>query len=302
MDAVIHRIALPALFSFEECLWFLNRNYDDCLHFLETGKVTKAIRLQNEEVVISLSATERDVEITIHRDNISPDVLTAVITYIEHWLDIRKDLTPFYALLGKHKQLAYMRENFWGLRAIGIPDLFEALVWSITGQQINLKFAYTLKRRLTETYGTTLRFNDRPFYIFPEPHVLAQLEPEDLRKMQFSSGKADYIINTAKAFVNGAISKEQLLLLPDFESRQKALTQFKGIGIWTANYVLMKTIKDAGAIPTGDVGLLNALVGHGIIQNRTETQKIEKLFKQFKGWESYLVIYLWRSLAHPKSA
>lgn len=44
-------------------------------------------------------------------------------------------------------------DEFYGLRNIGIPDLFEAIVWGILGQQINLAYAYTLKRRLVETFG-----------------------------------------------------------------------------------------------------------------------------------------------------
>ncbi len=85
--------------------------------------------------------------------------------------------------------------------------------------------------------------------------------------------------------------------LPGLTSKQQALTQLKGIGIWTAHYALMKSLREPASVPHGDVGLLNALSNHSIIAERSETGKIERLFKQFKGWESYLVFYLWRSLA-----
>ena len=70
----------------------------------------------------------------------------------------------------------------------------------------------------------------------------------------------------------------------------------KGIGEWTANYALMKSLRDPQCIPHGDIGLLNALANHNIISDRNELDKIATLFKTFPGWESYLVFYLWRSL------
>ncbi|MGN6437377.1 MAG: DNA-3-methyladenine glycosylase family protein [Agriterribacter sp.] len=302
MNSATLTIPLPPLFSFKECLWFLNRNYDDCMHRLQPGSVVKAVRINNQNLVISVSASNNHMEATAYGNTLSKKVMNDVSEYITDWFDLQRDLSPFYRLLEKNKRLAHMQNEFWGLRAVGIPDLFEALIWSITGQQINLKFAYTLKRRLTEAYGTTLHFNNEPLYIFPEPQALAQLDPEALKKMQFSTSKANYIIGTAKAFASGEISKEKLSALPDFKSRQLALTQFKGIGTWTANYVLMKTMRDANAIPVGDIGLLNALTALNLIQSRAEADKIEKLFKQFSGWESYLVFYLWRSLSNPVSA
>ena len=115
--------------------------------------------------------------------------------------------------------------------------------------------------------------------------------------MQFSDRKAEYIITIAKAFSAGEMSKELLQLLPTLQAKQESLTKIKGIGIWTANYALMKSLREPASVPHGDVGLLNALSNHGIIKDRTEISKIESLFKKFKGWESYLVFYLWRSLA-----
>ena len=68
--------------------------------------------------------------------------------------------------------------------------------------------------------------------------------------------------------------------------------------MWTANYALMKSLKQMQAIPYGDVGLLNALLNHQLIDDKKDLTRMAPLFKKFKGWESYLVFYLWRSLSH----
>jgi DNA-3-methyladenine glycosylase II len=219
--------------------------------------------------------------------------------YIADWLDLGRDMRPFYELLRKDKRLAYMCETFGGLRLIGIVDLFEALSWSIIGQQINLTFAFRLKRRLVEKYGERLDFEGEAYYLFPNYAALAGATVEELREMQFSRSKAAYLIGLAASFAKGELSMEILRGLPDMESRQKALIALKGIGIWTANYTLMKTLREPSSIPYGDTGLLTALANHAVIKERSEVEKIERFFKKYKGWESYLVFYLWRSLAAP---
>jgi len=288
-------------FSFEECIWFLNRNYDDCLHSVSKTGIIKAIQINNEVYLISLKEKIKSIEVEILNNNFNEETKNLIVSYVKDWLDVERDIKPFYDLLEQNEKLAYMVEEYKGLRLIGIEDLFETLCWSIIGQQINLTFAYKLKRRLVEKFGTAIEFNGEVYHIFPSCEVLSSITIEELREMQFSKQKAEYIIGSAKAFFSKELSKEKIKALPDFISKHKALTNIKGIGVWTANYALMKSLRESQAIPFGDVGLLNALKNHEIINERSETEKIKELFKKFAGWESYLVIYLWRSLAEMKN-
>ena len=74
--------------------------------------------------------------------------LREVVSFIWEWFDLVRDLNLFYELAKGDTLLKKTVQEFHGLRVIGVPDLFEALCWGILGQQINLAFAYTLKRRL----------------------------------------------------------------------------------------------------------------------------------------------------------
>lgn len=312
------RIPLPVDFSFEECLWFLDRNYDECLHTLKEMKIIKAFSLDGKYILVSIKAEKMQllVEVLKTERQCSSDTgiskskkgkvtglsngdKKTLLDHISHWLDLERDISPFYALLNKDKRLDYMPDEYRGLRLIGIVDLFEALCWSIIGQQINLRFAFALKRRLVEKYGAKIEWEGVTHYLFPTCSDLSGITVAELRAMQFSESKARYLIGTAQAFVEGTISRKSLDGLPDLESRQKALMQLKGIGIWTANYCLMKTLREPSCIPHGDTGLLTALAKHSVIKERSEVEKIARFFKKYRGWESYLVFYLWRSLAGP---
>lgn len=290
-------LATPPFFSFQECLWFLNRNYDDCLHVVGENSVLKAIATPFGDVLFRVSEQGGSLRIDLLEGAASPECRDFLTAYINEWFDIDRDLAPFYTQLKRDSRLAYMVEDFAGLRLMGIPDMFEALCWSVIGQQINLTFAYKMKRRMVERFGRHIEWDNRVFHIFPEPAVLAAAEIGELRAMQFSQKKAEYVIGVARAFVEGTLSREKIEVLPDFEARQKALTAHKGIGVWTANYVLMKSFRAPEGIPHGDVGLLNALAGHGIIAERSEKDKIEAFFRDYAGWETYVTFYLWRSLA-----
>lgn len=290
-------IPKPALFSFDECLWFLNRNYDDCLHHIGPGNLSKAICINGENIAFSLRDHDRHLALDLTHGGKDAALQQALVQYIMEWFDLERDIAPFYQLLQKNKTLGYMANDFAGFRLIGIHDLYEALCWSIIGQQINLTFAYSLKRRLVEHYGDKLIVDGISLHIFPRPEVLQHVPIAALRALQFSERKAEYLLLVSQLFAAGTISKQHLLQCASYEEQVALLTAIRGIGIWTANYALMKTLKQLQAIPYGDVGLLNALLNHELIKDKKDNAGIDKLFKRFKGWESYLVFYLWRSLS-----
>jgi DNA-3-methyladenine glycosylase II len=290
-------VPLPEDFSFSECCWFLDRGYDDCVHRVRNDRLLKALRLEGKELLVEVAEGKGELEVTILQGKADGRTRELLSAYIREWLDMDRDLTPFYTLLQRDKRLAYMYEAYKGLRLVGIVDVFEALAWSIIGQQINLPFAFTLKRRLVEKYGTSITYKGETFHLFPSCEVLAAASVEDLRLMQFSRSKAAYLTGVADAFAKGALSREMLIALPDRESRLQTLMKIKGIGVWTANYCLMKSLRDPSGVPHGDTGLLTALAKHKIIKERTELAKIDRFLSNYKGWESYLVFYFWRSLS-----
>jgi DNA-3-methyladenine glycosylase II len=290
-------LPVTGLFSFEECLWFLNRDFDDCMHSIEGNTVVKALSIEGRRFVLRISEDVGAVKVEVLDGKHSSASLTAIQNYVKEWFDLDRDLQPFYNLLQKQKKLAYMTEAYSGLRLVGISDLFEALCWSIIGQQINLTFAYRLKRRLVERFGAKIDLGDQSYFLFPEPHTLAAADIAELREMQYSQKKAEYVIGLAGLFEKGEMSKSLLEKIGTFAGKQQALTAIRGIGIWTANYALMKSMRVAEAIPYGDAGILQALVSHGLMKDRKDQEGMDKLFRKFKGWETYLVFYLWRSLS-----
>ena len=292
-----YKIPIPQNFSFQECLWFLDRNYDDCLHEVRPDAVRKAIFIDNEPTLLEITEGNNQLLIEVLMGNNSEK---EIVEFVKDWFDYDRDMNPFYELLEKDSELKYMASEYKGLRLLAIPDLFEALCWSIIGQQINLTFAYKLKRRFTEAYGTKLIYDNSDYYLFPKPEIVTNIKVEDLLPLQFSTRKAEYLIEIAKQFVSGNISKE-ILSLHTTDEAIRLLVEVRGIGEWTANYALMKSLKRLECVTYGDVGLYNALHNLKGFDKRPSRETLNSFFDNFKAWEAYTVFYLWRSLAVKKA-
>lgn len=226
----------------------------------------------------------------------SPAIRDEAAAYVRDWFDLDRKLAPFFEMAEQDDILRDCARQFYGLRIVGIDDLFEAMCWGIMGQQINLPFAYTLKQRFVEHYGTYQDFEGRRYFTFPAPEVIAELQVEDLTPMQLTTRKSEYLIGTAKEMVEGRLSKEQLLAMGDLASIEKALTSIRGIGPWTANYVLMRCLRMPAAFPIADVGLHNALK---LVLGRDEKPSIAEIKELSAGWgdwKAYATFYLWRIL------
>lgn len=293
MDTII---PVPPEFNFDFSLEFLRRSPRENLHQVTaTGSVSKAVRFGDEVLLFSITRHQQGLLLSFPGDAPSPAALEFVITYVREWFDLDADLKPFYKLAGNDKIMGPLIRKYKGHRIMSHPDLFESLVWAVLGQQINLQFAYTLKQRFVQTFGRTAEFNGTPYYLFPEPDKVAMLQDSDLLPLQFSRQKSEYTINIAKAFVDGWISKEKLRGLT-LEEAKETLMSIKGIGNWTANYALMRTFRYPDAFPQEDAGLHNALKRQLNLKTKPSLVRVKRIFRNYKGWEAYATVYLWKSL------
>ncbi len=218
-----------------------------------------------------------------------------VVNYIYDWFDLNNDLMPFFEMAKTDPLLKMPAQKFYGLRVIGIPDLFEALCWGVLGQQINLTFAYSLKRQFVEKYGDSVEWNGKKYWVFPSYEQIAQLTPTDLADIKMTVKKSEYIIGIAKLMANGALSREQLMNM-SFKDAEKNLLKIRGIGPWTANYVLMRCLRFQTAFPIDDVGLINSIKLLRNMDRKPTKDEIVELSCPWKNWESYATFYLWRVL------
>ncbi|MCR8844478.1 DNA-3-methyladenine glycosylase [Paenibacillus sp. SC116] len=295
-------LPIPKEFSYSENMKYLSNAPNECLIRIKEGLVYKAISIEQETLIVEVSENQEHkhgMSVRLLGNDAAPlheSVQDAAVHYVRDWFDLDTDLLPFYHLAKTDVLLERAVQSFYGLRNMGIPDLFEALCWGIIGQQINLAFAYTLKKRFVKAFGRYVEHDGEQYWLFPTPVDIASLQLEDITKLQMSTKKSEYLIGVAQLMVEGKLSKQHLLDIGDHKKIEKTLVQIRGIGPWTANYVLMRCLRIPSAFPIDDVGLHNAIKYVTGAETKPTKAEIVQLAAGWKNWESYATFYLWRFL------
>ncbi|MEH7094091.1 DNA-3-methyladenine glycosylase 2 [Neobacillus vireti] len=278
-------------------LGYLGRNKNECMYDIENNVITRVVQTgASANRLVQIYENDKNQMIVQFIDSTPAEKeWKKVFSFISEWFDFEQDLSPFYEMAKGDALLEKPVQEFRGLRVIGVPDLFEALCWGVLGQQINLGFAYTLKRQFVEKFGHSIERDGRKYWVFPSYNQIAKLTPGDLADIKMTVKKSEYIIGIAQLMDRGELSKEKLLEL-DFKDAEKTLIKIRGIGPWTANYVLMRCLRFPTAFPIDDVGLHNAIKFLKGSENKPTKEELIKLSANWSDWQAYATFYLWRVL------
>jgi DNA-3-methyladenine glycosylase II len=214
---------------------------------------------------------------------------------IQQLFSTELDLSSLYDHFSDHEQLGSVLSRFKGLKLLTETDLFEAIIKIIIGQQVNLTFAGTLTERLIKLAGKEVGVGGDVFQIFPSPESTAKLTYEDLRQMQFSQRKAEYIIDLARMINDGQLDLEALWNKSDEEILQKLLP-IRGIGKWTIECLLIFGMGRPDILPAADIGLRNAVRNVWKLQEQPSEEEVRRLAEDWQPWRTYITYYLWESL------
>src|SRR5207249_6404422 len=140
----------------------------------------------------------------------SPTVEVRVQDVVRRQFSPDLDLSRFYRRVSGDPVLSRLTRHFRGLRIPQSPNVFATVVSAILDQQVNLAFAFKVKKALVETYGGHVELQGRRYFAFPSPGALAILSPRDLRKIQISGPKARYIIAISRDALDGRLDLEGL--------------------------------------------------------------------------------------------
>ncbi|WP_066071308.1 DNA-3-methyladenine glycosylase family protein [Neobacillus soli] len=292
-------IDLPGDFDIKANLGYLERNKNECMFEVENEIITRVIAVKEVRTLVKIYVNDYNQMIVQFLNDSRPrnkSERAEIVRYIREWFDLDRDLSPFYEMAKADTLLKGPVAEFFGLRVIGVPDLFEALCWGVLGQQINLAFAYTLKRQFVEKFGDSIEWNGKNYWVFPSFEQIAKITTEDLADIKMTLKKSEYIIGIAQLMASGELSKEELLRMDSLKEAEKSLIKIRGIGPWTANYVLMRCLHFTSAYPIDDVGLHNAIKHLTGSEKKPVKEELLVYSTMWENWQAYATFYLWRVL------
>ncbi|MEW6299673.1 MAG: hypothetical protein AB1671_18390 [Thermodesulfobacteriota bacterium] len=218
------------------------------------------------------------------------------VSQLRHILCTDLDLNPFYRQARTDDLLAPIVPRFRGLKLPSSPTVFEALVMAVLSQQVNLTFAYSVKRALVETFGQRVRLNGELYYAFPGPERFAEETEQSLQRFRLSRAKAGTLVRLGRAFASGELSEEGLAALTD-EDAVGRLTQLKGVGRWTAEIALLRGLARPDAFPAGDLGVVK-YVAQGLLgkaEKATEAD-MRAFAERWRPYRGLALIYCYAEL------
>lgn len=155
-----------------------------------------------------------------------------------------------------------------GVRGALHPDLLTALVRSISAQQVNLRWAATTRARLVRATGVVRSVGGREAWAL-DPARLAAADPAELRVLQFTARKAEYLVGVAAEVRSGRLDMDALRTLPDEEVVDRVVA-VRGLGRWSAEWLLARTLGRPRVV-AGDLGVRKA-VGATYLEGRMPSE------------------------------
>jgi 3-methyladenine DNA glycosylase/8-oxoguanine DNA glycosylase len=166
---------------------------------------------------------------------------------------------------------------------------FHSLAKAIIGQQLSGKAAQTIHDRVSAlTPGSS----------FPKAEVLVGLPKKKLRLAGLSEAKAESLRDLSKRIVSEELSLNSLSRWPD-EKIIEALTEVRGIGIWSAQMFLMFRLGRLDVMPTTDLGIRQGVMLLDELPERPSAKLVQKRAEVWKPLSSVASWYLWRLTDEP---
>jgi AraC family transcriptional regulator of adaptative response / DNA-3-methyladenine glycosylase II len=294
LGASAFRLALPASYSQAHALEYLGRDAASLTMRVQGKSLATGVRLGGAPAVLRAEIGGGAVRTTIEASGPLPaDAAARAHAHLLRLLGLHRDPAPFERKVDAAPRLAPLIEGRRGLRIPQVPDPFDALAWVIVGQQITLSFAFTLRERLVRRTGTPVGTGG--IHTPPNPEAVANLEIADLLPEQFSRRKAEYLIGAARLAVSGGLALDRLGTGSAVRMESELLA-VRGLGPWSAHYLMMRCYGFEDCLPVGDAGLVRGLERFFGLPARPGPDETRGLMQPFAPYRSWATFHLWQTL------
>ena len=158
-------------------------------------------------------------------------------------------------------------------------DLFSSIVHHIIGQQISTKTQATIWKRMQDRQGTISAEN------------IVEASEEDLQSLGITYRKAEYIKDFALKVIAGEFCLDDISLMSDGEAIKK-LTELIGIGVWTAEMILLFCLQRPDIFSYQDLAIQRGL--RMVYHHRAIGRELfEKYRRRFSPYCSTASLYIW---------
>jgi DNA-3-methyladenine glycosylase II len=213
-------------------------------------------------------------------------------TTIGALFDIKFDPKPFYQQASNDRILKGVSRKFMGLRIPSTATVFEALFDSIVEQQISLDVAHVLETKIVKTFGDRLKLDSKEYFAYPRPEKLASADIKQLRRCGLSTRKAEYLTEISKLIRDGKLNLESFRDCTDTRKIIEELDKIRGIGVWTAELTVARSMHRYDTIPADDLGLRRVIAHYYCHDKKITGKEARTITEKWGRWKGLASFYL----------
>ncbi|HVK76391.1 MAG TPA: hypothetical protein VM734_23865 [Kofleriaceae bacterium] len=277
-------------FRLDLTAWALRRRANNELDRWNGRAYARTIVVDDRAVDLEVTAAgspSRPALRVVARGATGPAVRRAATEVLTRALGLQIDLAGFYRMARGDPRLAPLAARFRGLKPPRFPTVFEAVVNGIACQQLSLTVGILLLDRLSRLCGPR---SASGAHAFPRPKDLAALRPAKLRAIGFNHNKARALLELACTVEDG-FDLDALAEL-DSDAVVERLVALRGIGRWTAEYVLLRGLGRLTVFPGDDVGARTNLARWMTLRRPLDYDRVRRLARRWQPYPGFLYFHL----------
>lgn len=282
-------------FRLDLTVWALRRRPSNQIDRWDGTTYTRVLLLNGQTVKVTVSQPDALVSprllVTAASHIALTDLRVSVCCILQQILGYTTDVHAFANLAAHDPTIADLARRFQGLKPPRFPTLFESFLNAFACQQVSLDVGLLLLNRLAERYGLAWTDEQGTYAAFPNPEHLVNAPETQLRSLGWSRQKARAALELAHLLTQDPSHFVQLETLSN-EAICQAILPLRGVGRWSAEYVLLRGFGRIDTFPGDDVGAQNNLKTLFALDEKLTYARIKALTARWQPYAGFVYFHL----------
>ena len=283
-------------FRLDLTVWALRRRAHNVVDRFDDGIWRRVLVIGKSPVGVAVTQTRRgerpeiEVRISAARPQMVKAEVSAIVTRM---LGLERDLSDFYKLARRDTHLRELAERLRGMKPVRYATVFEGFANAVACQLVSLSAGMHVLNRIAEASGMLgVERVAPPMRSFPLAATIARSTPDAMRALGLSRQKGEYLIGLAQMAID---PKDR-----DFASIERLgdddaiarLSKIRGVGRWTAEYVMLRGFGRINIFPGDDVGGRNKLFEWLGVGDAPTYDRVGKMLERWHPYGGLIYLHL----------
>jgi DNA-3-methyladenine glycosylase II len=296
LQTTLLKLIPTAPFDFQHTLTFLqDYKADGIVRKVLDNELRFAMNILGKPVaffVKSVGTLKRPrLELTLHAKKLNNDIIKAAKEQLIFYLSLEDDLTLFYKLAEKDDAFKPVLKGLYGYHQVKFPSIFTSVCWALVTQRTPNSFAYLTMQRFCELLGNSINVDGERYTTFPEAKKFLGSRDKVLIATN-NTRKTDRLLEIARAYVT---VDENFLKTAPYEEVMRAVRKLKGLGQWSADYILLRGLGRYERSPWTDtviIDTISKMYTGGFRISDGDARKLAEHYGWYQGlWVHYLKVF-----------